>query len=422
MEPVDIADSLPGGRDTSHTANEGDDGKASPQSNPFDVEGVGEVDEKEGLAIGSAPSATKWKGVKGLLRKKNEKDEKTVKSEKASVSNAKKAPSSRQSGKKRLAQSPLLAAASDSNLRLESALPPPATSKQEEALSANNGGKLAQQGASEAKLTVPAPSFFPAAAAKAAQAVNPLPQALTKAEAYAFFTTKYPNGTHMASNVQTQRQMVAVKEKTALSLAAAINLWMEEMEIESSKLASLVSTRCRTSTKSSAEIPIVTFDEYKLRCSLQHLQYLIETGKADLKLCRADLETLHHQLAESRKKLLAVFDEWFVRSCVEESKEVKKENLLVGPPLGTASATAPSTAITRPVTRPSLNAALAVSAKDEAPPPNGLLGSPRTDKATVPIAFKAALTPAKSKRKLDPPLTLRKMTTDLPTALRHPHL
>lgn len=108
-------------------------------------------------------------------------------------------------------------------------------------------------------------------------------------------------------------------------------------------------------------------------------------------MCKADLETLHQHLAQSRKQLLAAFDEWFARTCVEERKEAKRENLVVGPPLGTASAIAASAAISRPLTPPSLNATLPVSAKDQAAPPNALLGSPRTDKATGLIAFKPAV-------------------------------
>lgn len=122
----------------------------------------------------------------------------------------------------------------------------------------------------------------------------------------------------MAQTVEMQRQMAAIKQKTALSLAAGINSWIEELKLDTSKLVTLVSTRSTTCSQSSAEIPIVTFDEYKLRCAIQHLQYLIETGQADLKLCRADVSELTHNLAESRKKLLAAFDEWFVRTCTED--------------------------------------------------------------------------------------------------------
>ena len=64
-------------------------------------------------------------------------------------------------------------------------------------------------------------------------------------------------------------EMAAIKQKTALSLAAGINSWIEELKLDTSKLVTLVSTRSTTCSQSSAEIPIVTFDEYKLRCAIQ---------------------------------------------------------------------------------------------------------------------------------------------------------
>ncbi|OQV21772.1 hypothetical protein BV898_04348 [Hypsibius exemplaris] len=295
---------------------------------------------------------------------KKKKDEKNVKVlEKASVitsnSSSKKPAAPPKKGEKdTLVTSPLKDHLSDATHPTEPSVQSDAL-KTEELSIVKPGDPLA-----DGKTGAPAGLPGSAPTTAAGSIVKVLLKAIPKPEAYTVFTTKIPNGMEPFRLTESQRQMVAVKEKTLVTLAASVNCWIDELCVEQGSLGKLSADRARTRPQTSAELPVLSFDEYKSTSNIKHLRYLIETGCQDIQTCQADLAGLRENLASSRKNLLINFEEWYARTYEQDTACETAVKLSVQPTDGASLAAAPQDPVT-PL--PSRNAQTAFPPNSSAP-------------------------------------------------------
>ena len=64
-------------------------------------------------------------------------------------------------------------------------------------------------------------------------------------------------------------EMVAVKERSLVTLAASVNGWIDQLNVEQCSPEELVYERSRTRSQTTGEIPVLTFEEYKVTAKIK---------------------------------------------------------------------------------------------------------------------------------------------------------
>ncbi|XP_055328443.1 kinesin-like protein KIF9 isoform X2 [Paramacrobiotus metropolitanus] len=298
------------------------DGKSSPPKELLDIEGVGDLDEREGTGVGTPGSTVKGKNVKPLMKKKkDDKKEEKTKLEKMSVVTPKKNGKENTSGKKkeREASKDASAISPGGDVPVESQRKGETNNKTDQKPTDTGAESPKLDSSPEIRQGLPDKNAVDVATPGVASNGNPAPKCFTKSEAFQAFAQDVPSAMFLKSEITKTRANLIQSEKDAEALVDALNKWIDELETAKTNYDRLRSDRLMYRPQNTGETPVVTFEEFKNNKKIKYLRNLIETGYKDIESAKNQLSDLRENLSNHRKKMFYEFEDWFSRTYVELS-------------------------------------------------------------------------------------------------------